>query len=276
MENIVKNSFVVVSDFHSYRWPLDRIKNYYINEYEKIYILGDVTDRGEYEDGTGGIDLLFEIKELSEKYKDRIVYIPGNHDEFAYTYMVNKNAEIRKHLIDNRGSQTIDDIDNYKINNPAKLKELEEWLGSLPIQREHYYNNKRYALAHAFFNQKLFNKNPNITLYDYVKSGGYFGDMSNILWFRKFKGSYDPKTLPGKDTIVVIGHTPKKIRMGLDLNLKNEKGETIVVICVDGGISYGDDMLKYDGDNTIHIENYYRHNNTAPISEDRSYVLKKD
>ena len=33
------NSFVVVSDFHSHEWPLDKVENHYINVYGKVYIL---------------------------------------------------------------------------------------------------------------------------------------------------------------------------------------------------------------------------------------------
>ena len=73
MKNIVKDSFVVVSDFHSCEWPLNKITNYYLNEYDKIYILGDATDRGKDYDGTGGLDLLFRIKELCSKYPDRVI-----------------------------------------------------------------------------------------------------------------------------------------------------------------------------------------------------------
>ena len=86
MKNIAKGSFVVVSDFHSYDWPLEKVKEYYLDEYETIYILGDVTDRGELFDGSGGVDLLRRIKELSDMYPGRIVYVPGNHDDFLYQY----------------------------------------------------------------------------------------------------------------------------------------------------------------------------------------------
>ena len=86
MNNIVKGSFVVISDFHAIKWPLEKVKDYYLNEYDKIFILGDATDRGEDWQGTGGIELLQEIKELSDKYPNRVVYIPGNHDVSLYDY----------------------------------------------------------------------------------------------------------------------------------------------------------------------------------------------
>ena len=60
--------FVAISDFHGIDYPLEKIKNYYLNEYEKIYILGDATDRGKDKNGTGGIALLNEIYNLTQKY----------------------------------------------------------------------------------------------------------------------------------------------------------------------------------------------------------------
>ena len=74
MYNIERDSFVVVSDFHSNKWPLDKVIKYYINEYDKVYILGDATDRGEIEDGTGGLNLLFKIRELTKKYLNKVLH----------------------------------------------------------------------------------------------------------------------------------------------------------------------------------------------------------
>ena len=37
----VSDSFVAISDFHAMEWPLEKVKDYYLNEYEKIFILGD-------------------------------------------------------------------------------------------------------------------------------------------------------------------------------------------------------------------------------------------
>ena len=47
----VTDSFVAISDFHAMEWPLEKVKDYYLNEYEKIFILGDATDRGENGEG---------------------------------------------------------------------------------------------------------------------------------------------------------------------------------------------------------------------------------
>ena len=49
INQIVPDSFVAISDFHAMEWPLEKVKDYYLNEYEKIFILGDATERGEKE-----------------------------------------------------------------------------------------------------------------------------------------------------------------------------------------------------------------------------------
>lgn len=273
---MIKDSFVVVSDFHSYRWPIDIIKSKYLDKYEKIYILGDITDRGEYDDGTGGLDLLFEIKSLVNLYSNRIIYIPGNHDVFFYSYAKNNDLFSKELLISNHGTQTIDDIDDYRLNHTQKLNELIDWLGKLPLQREHFFESQRYALAHAFFDQKVFEQNPDASLEDYINKGGYNGLMSNILWFRKKRSKYDFSTLPSTDTIMVIGHTPKQLRINKNLNLINEKGGRVKVYCVDGGITYGDDMLMFDGGDTVKKEKKYVQNNCGSDNKKLTIVINED
>ena len=121
MKKFKKGSFVAISDFHSYRWPLEKVKDHYLNEYETIYILGDATDRGEYSDGSGGISLLLEIKKLSEQYPGRIVYLPGNHDDFLYQYAKYDDYKAQINLIRNHGSQTIKDIDSLRDYHPKEF-----------------------------------------------------------------------------------------------------------------------------------------------------------
>lgn len=181
MYNLERDSFVVVSDFHSNKWPLDKVIKYYINEYDKVYILGDATDRGEKEDGTGGLDLLFKIRELTKKYPNRVFYIPGNHDDFLYGYGKYKDYDSNRLLRLNHGNQTIKDIDNLSRNNPEKLEELMDWLGNLPLQKEHFYQEKRYVLAHALFDEILFKKNKKFSLEDYRNNEGNRDEIINFI-----------------------------------------------------------------------------------------------
>ena len=239
-------SFVVISDFHSYSWPLEKVIKYYINEYDKVYILGDATDRGEYDDGTGGIDLLFQIKELTEKYPGKVFYVPGNHDEFVYGYAKDNDSLSEENLLCNHGVETINAIVEMEKDNLKKLNELIDWLGKLPLQREHFYKGKRYVLAHALFDETLFKRDRHFSLRDYRIYGGNHGAYEHILWFRKTNDDfYDESRLPEKGTTMIIGHTPLRYRAGLNLDLVNEKGDTIPVYCVDGGVAYDGRMQKF-------------------------------
>ena len=284
MREIEKDSFVVVSDFHSIRWPLEVVVNKYFNKYDKIYILGDATDRGSWKNGNGGIDLLLEIKKLTDRYPEKVIYVPGNHDEFLYGYAVDGDESSEYMLCNNGGGQTKDDIDRMKNREPEKLKELMEWLGNLPLQREHRYRGYRFVMAHALFNNKLFRKNPYFSLKDYRKSGGNKGEYLNLLWYRKrdWKIPYDPAWLPEYGVRMVIGHTPLFSRGDTSLNLENAYGDTIKVYCVDGGV-YEDDypMLSFVvankkcgilEENNKKEENYYH----EAFIEDllKYYVLK--
>lgn len=259
MNSIIPDSFVVVSDFHSYEWPLNKIEKYYLNEYDKIYILGDATDRGKENNGTGGLRILQKIKELTEKYPNRVIYIPGNHDQFVYEYM-NGSFLGEANLYGNGGSKTVEDLTKLKENNLYEFEKLKNWLGNLPIQVIHKYNGKSYALAHAFFDKDVYDENPNFSLkiLEDCTPRSYEGKLANILWFRKAKmpNDYRYDNLPPANTIMVIGHTPETHREGENLDLLNTDGQTIKVVCVDGGITYdGGGMLKYTGkDEAIRTE----------------------
>ena len=258
MRNVEKSgSFVAVSDFHSNQWPLDKIESYYLNEYEYIFILGDATDRGEAKQGAGGINLLIKIMELTKKYPNRIFYVPGNHDQFLYEYMSERDEISRNMLLRNGGQQTIADIDNLKQTDPNKFIELMEWLGSCPLQRKHEYQGKRYVMAHALFTEYLWKVNPDYSLNHYINESNYnIKEVAHrTLWFRKKKDIYWQDELPDYDCTMVIGHIPPHSREGLDLSLINRHGNKIPVICVDGGITFNhrkgpamqDSMEKYVG-----------------------------
>lgn len=253
-------SFIVISDFHSNRWPLDeKIMQHYFSEYAVTYILGDATDRGSFghNNGDGGLQLLIDIMELVKKFPGKIVYLPGNHDEMLYycaAYPETRTGNLmRESIFENHGSSTIRDLETLRRENPAKFRELIEWLGSLPIQKIHVYGGQKYALAHAFFNESIYDKNPNFSLRDLYESQGEYYDSrspySQILWFRKGEDIYVPENVP-TDCIEIIGHTPIQYRENRNLDLANAEGRLTKVICVDNGIAYqsrSNEMLKYVG-----------------------------
>ena len=257
IEKTMDKSFIAVSDFHGYRYPLEKIKKDYLNKYDVIYIMGDATDRGEKLDGTGGIQLLIDIMHLTKQYPDRVIYVPGNHDEFLlghirrqknmdsyypYSYLAN--------LIYNGGLATINEIKALEVNNPNLYNELVSWLGSRPLQRTHRYNGKEFVLGHAIFNQRLYNINPDYTLENYFREPQNSENRrmaSQVLWFRKMKDIYLPTEMPSSDKIMVIGHTPESKRRNQNINLNDANDNIIKVHCVDGGIAYNGFMLEYDG-----------------------------
>lgn len=280
--NIVPNSFVAISDFHSYRYPLDKVKKYYLNEYDKIFILGDATDRGEDHKGTQGIEILEEIMKLSKKYPQRVIYVPGNHDELLYNYAKSGDPFYEINLQSNGGANTVKEINRMKDTEPERLEELIDWLGNQPLQREHYYDGTRFVFAHAFFNQRIYDQNPSFALKNLYRlkfRTDEYNKPGNILWFRK--GQYDnPEEISTSEVptnaIMVIGHTPVYYRYGLDLSLENKNGEMTPVFCVDGGISYGDEMLKFDGQSTpVHTE-FYVHHDTSPKPESRLSIEDRE
>jgi len=106
---MAKKDFVVISDIHSVPEFFEKLK-YYVREYENIFILGDVTDRGPNY-GTGGIKMLLDIMDYCKKVNDtefaeknnlgNIYYIPGNHDEFLYDFIKNNSLDAEDTLIFN-------------------------------------------------------------------------------------------------------------------------------------------------------------------------------
>lgn len=167
-----KRETLVVSDLHSKIDQWEHIKREIIeNPFKNFVILGDAMDRGEY-----GLEMLLEIKELSDI--GRIQYLPGNHDHFAYQYIMCKGRSndkdvaifnnAKKSLEVNKGIDTIEKIENFSqvvqealakhmIRKPITLQELANWLGEQPIQRVIYENQTNYALAHAMFDTRLYN-----------------------------------------------------------------------------------------------------------------------
>lgn len=238
-------NFVVMSDFHGEKDALN-VVNDYINKGKMVYILGDATDRGE-----DGVEILLEIMKLHKE--EKVVYIPGNHDQFVYNLYRGTTPEARSsassNISANGGYETWEALEELKDTDLKKLDELLDWLGSLPLQKEVKCNNKKYCLAHALFNQKFYNENPNLCLNDLANQKCFSGPYGNILWFRKNKKEYNSyvlEELPDKDSIMIIGHTPTEIEDSKEFNLQNEKGEEIQVINVDGGLhgqKNGKDMM---------------------------------
>lgn len=151
-ETIKGKSFVAISDFHGYDYPVDKIVDYYLKEYDCIYIMGDAIDRGKNSDGTGSLTILQNIKFLTEQFPDRVFYIPGNHDQFLFGGLAFNDPDDIGCLEINKGcKKTVEEFGNLRKTNPNQFYELLNWLSNLPLQKTHIYNGQKYVLAHAFF-----------------------------------------------------------------------------------------------------------------------------
>lgn len=257
--------FIVISDFHSMWEPYYKLENYYIFDYNNIYILGDVTDRGEDGKGTDGVKILLSIMELDKKIQalpkevreknhiGNIHYIPGNHDDFLYEYALLQDENAKENLKINHGEQTIKDIDDIRKKNPKLLEKLTEWLGSKPLQVKHKgRDGKVYCLAHAFFDEVLYNQNKDYSLSDYLHAKTLYRGLFNVFWFRKGQDAYQSFRVPSSDNIGVIGHTPSMLNPNTrNFDLDGSDGKTFRVMNVDGGLAYGGNMLEYSGGDTI-------------------------
>ena len=284
-EPINDKSFVAISDFHGYDTPIKKIEEQYLKEYECIYILGDVTDRGP----KSGIETLKKIKELTEKYPNRIFYIPGNHDkmlvgavEFEFI-----NDIYSEHDYANGGTKTIKDAQKLRENDPREYNKLMNWLLKQPLQRTHIYKGQQYVLAHAFFDQKIYDQYPNFSLLDLFKelvkgndNESLYKAAERIIWFRKSKGDSTEGSCLSADSIMVIGHNN---RPRDNYDLKDENDKIVKVHCVDRYLlsgSYGNEMYMYDGGLTEMVSSLtVIENNTESLEEKRNlldnYIIKK-
>lgn len=237
MPKIEKDSFVVVSDLHSTPWTLKKIKEEFLEKYDKIFILGDVTDRGENSNGKKGILMLRIIKEMTEDYPNRVIYIPGNHDYFLFKYATldkEHQNEYRTLQIKNGGYYTYKDLEDLKITNQLEYLELISWLSKQPLQYIHEFNNQKYALAHALFDMSIYKLNKDANLTDYIKNKEKY---HNILWFRKIDNfTYEPQDMPDSSYKMIIGHTPAFIREDINLDVLGKDGKKVKVSCVDNGV----------------------------------------
>ncbi len=228
---------IVVGDLHGDIDKWKSLRKYMSkNPNMHVVILGDAMDRGNY-----GISILLQIKELSDM--GRVTYIPGNHDGFLYNYVITQeilkksiSVEDRKRtekiytnsgleLMANRGMKTKMDVDNFEetvererkagnIRNLISREDFFNWIGDLPLQLRLTVGSKKYAMAHACFNDELYHNNSKYNLSNLLCAkikGPRFKQLeeklNDIIWHRR-----DEKILsfPNDCDAMIVGHNPVK------------------------------------------------------------------
>lgn len=185
----------VMSDLHGlydlYMDMLDKIK---LKNDDTLYILGDVTDRGE-----GGVKILLDMME-----RKNIVPILGNHEYMAYNTLKKLNFPITEENYDKHlDAETMEIFGNWIYNggwptcqsfseSDEDVKEkILDYLGGFEIYKELDVHGKSFVLVHGGF--KDFR--PDKPLDEY--------STAELVWGRC---DYSRKYYP--DKYLVTGHTP--------------------------------------------------------------------
>lgn len=251
-----KAEHIVVSDLHGDIVRLNQLQlAIKKNPNLKVTILGDVMDRGAY-----GPEILLQIKELSDA--GRVDYLPGNHDLFAYNLLkMRQYPDSHQYkgglanLKGNRGEITLQKFANFdrlvmqemhngNIKKSISLDELVNWLGEQPLQKVVRENGHNYALAHAIFDTKLYNYDPNFNLRKGLqldiddekgKNDSNMHDIlkrfNNILWYRE----NNPRTHMSDLSVpegycMVVGHTPQQNGINIELNYQGNPKNAMVFV----------------------------------------------
>ena len=213
--NQVVRQFIVVSDLHGNIKKWNEIKKFIkYSPNTRFIILGDAMDRG-----NDGLKILREIKKYNDEGK--VQYLPGNHDMFAFYMMRNINRATRDwgefNLRMNGGIETIAQLKEFQAQcrnkQPNEFEELTYWLGSQPMQMKFDINENSYALAHAIFDDEIYQWDPEFNL----EKALMFELTNNIYIYNKYQNimSYRvddrdthkaPLVLPD-DCTMIVGHT---------------------------------------------------------------------
>jgi serine/threonine protein phosphatase 1 len=179
----------VIPDIHgcllTFRYVVEEMIKLQMDD--KLYILGDVIDRGP--DSKGVIDYIMDLE--SRGYM--VTTIRGNHEDYMLKVIqaeTNKgrfslfgNGKLKKEWYKFGGDTT---VKSFGLQNIGEIPEkYVNWLNSLPF----YASWNNYLIVHAGFNFK----NDNI-----------FEDENAMMWIREYE--IDPVKLDGKK--IIHGHVP--------------------------------------------------------------------
>ena len=207
--------YIVVSDLHGNIKKWNEIKKFLkYSPNTKFFILGDAMDRGD-----DGLKILREIKKYSDEGK--VKYLPGNHDMFAY-YMMKNTTRITRdwgefNLRMNGGNETVAQLKEFQLRcrnkQPNEFEELAYWLGNQPMQMKVNINGNRYALAHAIFDDEIYQWDPQFNLekalmFELANNTYIYNKYQNIMSYRidDIDTQKAPLVLP-RGCSIIVGHT---------------------------------------------------------------------
>lgn len=243
-ENDFENNIYVCSDLHG-QYELYRLILSQIKDGEKLYILGDVIDRG-----PDGIKILKDILEN----KDKIELFVGNHElMMMQSLFANNEMERQNWLRDsNSGRKTQED---FLSLSPEEQENIKNLLMNATVHSEITIGGEKIYLVHAKAD-KTTDRNKE-TVLDYLNENRG-KELYDCVWARtgdiKNKGNpevWKEEDIAKDDTFTIIGHTPTD-------NNKIDVHDTYAVIDC-GATNYGNGcLLRLNDGKRLYFDNVTR------------------
>lgn len=189
----------VISDIHGqYDMLMDVLKKIQLKDTDRLYILGDVLDRGPHP-----IKTMMRLMEMPN-----CIFVSGNHESMALeclTFLVKDIAdtsldELDENMVDRivtwqyNGSKTT--IEEFRALDKDSRQKIIDFIKEASIYEEIFVEEKKYFLAHTFGN---FSSQKSMEEYS----------LRDFTWAR-----VDYDTTYFNDIYVVTGHTPTQTIKG--------------------------------------------------------------
>lgn len=204
-----------------------------LSENDKLYIIGDVIDRGH-----DGIKILLDLMNRSS-----VEFILGNHEWMMLLSILN---DLRGMFVsiwtqkNNGGTVTLDCLTNLNNN---QLSSIADYLSSRKIIDSVVVNGKKYNFVHGIYDRRA-ERVRNMPIKDIIctiDDGDVFNGSVNfdLLWESPLKKS--PINDYRSDEYYIHGHVPV-IRLNKDLEPFKYKN----IYFIDGGLMYGGGLILYN------------------------------
>lgn len=192
-----ETSTYVCSDLHG-EYPAYQAIISQLKEKDRLYILGDVIDRG-----PDGIKILQDI--MKRKEKGQVEFLIGNHELMMVQSLFLGNEKQKQNWTSkaNEGQVTRDAFEKLNSNEQSKIK---EFLFNSYVYKNIDVNSEKVHLVHAKSIQDK-NDNSDKTLREIITEGKE-KLLVDAVWARDEDGSSPHKESAKPNTFTVIGHSP--------------------------------------------------------------------
>ncbi len=244
-ENTKSPCTYVCSDIHS-EYAVYEAMMKHIKDNDKLYILGDVIDRG-----PDGIKILQDIIERQEK--GQVEFFVGNH-EYMMIQSLFFNNQAEKENWENNNNGTITEKAYYSLPTEQQEK-IKQFLLNALVYKEIKVNGEKIYLVHAKAVKD--SKKLQETVTDMINTGRE-QELQDAVWARenarkssKSGEVWKAKDIPKEGAFTIIGHTPTYKRESNGINYDNHG-----VLYIDCGASYGEKeaLVRLEDGNVLYFD----------------------